>query len=415
MILPIKEVYDQHAKENWGLLDISKIKTIPSHMGSGFCVFGEPSQEIKNWAQVHGFKLEPSDKFTNILIPEDFDLLNCFQIPSQPVYLDGFSPNLNKELHFGHYTNFIVAKSLACLTGMKPVAILGDTLGTDEQHEENFEFIKSFFSDYGYNPKFYFASDMRLKDDSILVDGEGEYEGTKCFDLGEEKIVGIKSNGKTDYFYQDIAFAQLLDAPTLIVTGSEQIEHFRNVSKINPNVQHKALGLVKIKAGSKMSAAYMEQKMSSRLGNVIYMKDVIIDLLEEFGNEELAYNVIAGKILSYKVSSEKKVDQDELSDHSKSEGLYVSYTMARLKSAGCEVVDEPLQNHKLAHAWLMSVKNLEPHFLMKAVVDYCKEINNLYQTHRIQGNEENKLMFTKKLAQVEQACKLLGLYSIEKV
>lgn len=409
MILPTKEVYDEHAKEKWGLIDLSKIKTIPPHMGSGFCVFGEPDQEVKNWALVHGFKLEPSGKFTNIVIPEDFDLLKCFQMPSVPVYLDGFSPNLNKKLHLGHYTNFIVAKALAYLTGMQPVAIFGDTLGTDEEHEKNLEFVKMFFSDYDYHPIIHLASEMKLLDDSILVEGTGKYEGTKVFEVGEEKMVGVKSDGSTSYFYQDIAFAQTLDAPTLILTGTEQKEHFANVAVINPNVQHKGLGLVKLKTKDGT------EKMSSRLGNVIYMMDVIIDLLEEFGNEELAYNVMAGKILSYKVSSEKKVNKDELSDHSKSEGLYVSYTMARLKSAGCEVVDEPLQDHKLVHAYMMGVKHLEPHYLMKALVEYCKVVNNLYGSHRIQGNEKNKLMFTKKLAQIEQASKLLGLYSIDRV
>jgi arginyl-tRNA synthetase len=417
MDLPIfEDNFKEMIKESgYQFLDISKIKTTPPNMGFGFCVFGEPSQEIKTWAGIHGFKLEPSGKFTNILIPEDYDLLKCFQKPLTPVYLDGFSPNLNKELHFGHYTNFIVAKALQCLTQMKPVAILGDTLGTDEVNEENLDFLKTFFKDYSYDPELYFASKMKLKDDSILLDGEGKYEGTKVFDLGEEKQVVIKSDGSTNYFYQDIAFAQTLDNPTLILTGTEQKEHFNLISKINPNVQHKGLGLVKVKAGSKLSADIQEQKMSSRLGNVIFMKDVIIDLLEEFGNEELGYNVIAGKILSYKVSSEKKVNKEELSDHNNSEGLYISYTMARLKSAECEVMDIELQDHKLVHAWLMSIKNLEPHYLLKAVVDYCKGVNSLYQTHRIKDNDENKLMFTKKLAQIEQACKLLGLYSIDRV
>ena len=417
MILPIQEDnFKEMIKESgFQFLDISKIKTTPPHMDFGFCVYGEPSQEVINWAGVHGFKLEPSGKFTNILIPEGYDLLKCFHKPSVPVYLDGFSPNLNKELHFGHFTNFIVAKSLQCLTQMKPVAILGDTLGTEEINEENLDFLKTFFKDYGYDPELYFASKMKLKDDSILIDGEGKYEGTKVFDLGEEKMVGIKSDGSTNYFYQDICFAQELDNPTLIITGSEQKEHFEKVAQVNPNVQHKSLGLVKVKAGDKLSADNQEQKMSSRLGNVIFMKDVIIDLLEEFGNEELAYNVIAGKILSYKVSSEKKVNKEELSDHGKSEGLYVSYTMARLKSAGCEVIGSELTDHKLVHAWLMSIKNFEPHFLMKALVDLCKEVNGLYQTHHIKDNEDNKQMFTKKLAQIEQACKFLGLYSIDEV
>jgi len=64
---------------------------------------------------------------------------------------------------------------------------------------------------------------------------------------------------------------------------------------------------------------------------------------------------------------------------------------------------------------LMSIKNFEPHFLMKALVDLCKEVNGLYQTHHIKDNEDNKQMFTKKLAQIEQACKFLGLYSIDEV
>jgi len=409
MILPIKEMYDQHWKEKNQFIDISKIKTTPPNMEFGFCVYGEPSQEIINWAGVHDFKLEPSGKFTNILIPEDFNLFECLQKPSFPFYLDGFSPNLNKELHFGHFTNFIVAKAICCLTSMKPIAILGDSLGTPEQHQENLKLVKQYYQKYDYNPELFFASEMKLKDTSILKEGEGKYEGTKVFDLGEEKQVGVKSDGSTSYFYQDIAFAQELDNPTLVMTGTEQKEHFQKVSQINPNVSHKGLGLVKLKTQDGV------EKMSSRLGNTIFMKEVIENLETEFVDPKLSYNIVAGKILNYKVVSEKIVVEEELSQHDKSEGLYISYTCARLKSAGCEVVDVELQDHKLVHALIMAQKQIEPHTFLKAVLAYCKEINNLYQNHIIKDNPKNKEMFTQKLAQLEKAIQYLGLYSVDRV
>lgn len=46
---------------------------------------------------------------------------------------------------------------------------------------------------------------MLLKDKSILSDGEGEYTGTEVFNINNNKIVGIKSDNTTSYFYQDIA------------------------------------------------------------------------------------------------------------------------------------------------------------------------------------------------------------------
>ena len=84
-------------------ININEIRTLPEHMGFGFCVYGEPSEKITKWTNSWGFRIEEGKGgYTNILVPFNFDISECFDKFYQFKYVDGFSPNLNKHLHVGH-------------------------------------------------------------------------------------------------------------------------------------------------------------------------------------------------------------------------------------------------------------------------------------------------------------------------
>ncbi len=389
-------------------ININDIRTLPSEMGFGFCVYGEPSEKITNWANSWGFIIQKGkDGYTNILVPNNYDISECFEKFSQYKYVDGFSPNLNKHLHVGHMSNFVIAKTFQAMeVGEQFISILGDTLDGSVEKHEAFNMYKTYCETFGLNvSEIFYASQVKYTGDK-LEDGEAEYLGTKVFNTGEEKVVGIKSDGSTSYFYQDVALAEMLNAPTLYLTGYEQSGHFSALKKLYPNTNHIGLGLVKLKT-----------KMSSREGNVIFFSDLLEDCLKEFDNDwNLVYNVLAGFILKIEPTKDKKIDMELLSNPKNSPGLYLSYTLARLTSAGVRAMKtDKFNSTELQFKYMKALYNLQPNMLLNSLLDHCKMINNLYATHRIEGNPENMVMFSNFKEDLELGMKKLGLFLVDKV
>ena len=59
-------------------IDINKIRLAPPNMNFGFCSYGPPKPEIIEWAKSWGFKVEEGLKYTNILVPKNYDISECF-------------------------------------------------------------------------------------------------------------------------------------------------------------------------------------------------------------------------------------------------------------------------------------------------------------------------------------------------
>lgn len=390
-------------------IDINKIKTTPSDFGFNFCVFGDPSDEIKEWCNYWKLNMVQSGKYTNIIIDDNFDISEAFIKPNVYKYVDGFSPNLNKHLHVGHLSNLVIANAFQKLgVGEKFIAIFGDTLDGAVEKEDALSSYYEYCDNFGYNvDDIFYASEMKIKNESLLEDGDGDYIGSKVFDLGDEKIVGIKSSGSTSYFYQDVALAEHLDSETLYLTGFEQDNHFKSLKKIFPSTNHIGLGLVQLDG----------KKMSSSEGNIIYLKDFINGLMSQFNNDiKLVYNIIAGQILKSVPSSNKSIDSKLITNPKLSLGLYLSYTMAHIKSCGVETQSNDFYYSKeLEFSELKSKTNLTPNLLFLALVNHCKKINKLYETNYIKGNDDNIKLFSDLISDLELGMKKLGMFSIDKV
>lgn len=397
-------------------VDANIFKVIPEQlgMGFGFCVYGEVSDEVLDLANVCSFKVEKTEKYTNFFPTEKTDFSKLF-FEKKFKYMDGFSPNLNKHLHIGHFSNLVLAKAFQSMgVADEYVSILGDTLKGDVSKEDALQKFIEYCHKFDYKvDKIYFASEMKC-DDSKFVDGTGEYEGTKVIEAGDNKVVAIKKDGSTSYFYQDIALASLLNDETLYLTGYEQENHFNTLKNIFPHVNHVGLGLVKFQTNK---LAGENGKMSTRLGNVIFLEDLMSDLKAEFGeNEKLCYNIFAGYILKNHPKSDKMFNIDTIKNPKNSPGLYMSYTVARLKSAGVEFEEQSgFNKQEMIYSFAKSKSTLSPVYLFNACVDLCKEINNLYVTHHIDGNEENKKMFSVLLGDLALGMKKLGMFEVDKV
>jgi arginyl-tRNA synthetase len=390
-------------------IDINKLKLTPPNLGFNFCVFGKPTDEIKEWCNYWNLKMLDSGAYTNIIINDKLIISEAFNDSQVYEYIDGFSPNLNKHLHVGHFSNLIIANAFQKLgIGKKFIAILGDTLdGKVDKEDALNSYLKS-CSNFGYKvDNIFYASKMKLVNESILKEGEGDYIGSKVFELIDEKIVGIKSTGSTSYFYQDVALASQLDSSTLYLTGLEQDNHFKSLKKIFPNTNHIGLGLVLLDG----------KKMSSSEGNIIYMKDFINDLMILFNNDiKLVYNIIAGQILKSSPNTNKSIDSKLITNPKMSLGLYLSYTMAHIKSCGVSTQNNnKFYSKELEFYELKSKCNLSPNLLFNSLVNHCKFINKLYETHYIKNNIENIKMFSDLISDLELGMKKLGMFSVDKV
>lgn len=395
-------------------IDIDKIKQIPKEISDkfGVCFFGPMKQETKDWIAFHNMKVQNMGNYSNVFtdkkISDIFNVnLNKFK------YLDGFSPNLNKYLHIGHFSNLVLAKAFR-LMGISDlsVAILGDTLEGAVDKSDALKTFNHYCEMFSYPVNYMFmASEMKVPVE-YLKDGEGNYEGTKVFDVEGEKIVGIKSDGSTSYFYQDVALANIL-GNCLYLTGSEQANHFKNLKKLFPQIEHIGLGLVKtLTDDGKLG------KMSSRLGNVIWMQEILDLMMENFKDEKVCYNVFAGYILKSIPTSDKNIDMQQLMNPLNSQGLYLSYTLAKLKSAGCvcsKNFDEGFKSQDLQFKHAKAVNNLSPNILFEGLVEHAKKISNLYITHKIKDNSDNLKMFEELGSDLSLGMNYLGLFEVEKV
>ena len=389
-------------------ININKIKLTPVKMGFNFCVFGEPEKEIVDWTKDWGFRLEKSGQFTNILVPLQFDISECFEKRKPFIYVDGFSPNLNKKLHIGHFSNLVIAKAFQKMNlGKEFISILGDTLSGDVSKNDAYNVFKRYCAQFDYQVDTILMASEESYTGNLLQDGTGKYEGTKIFDVGEDKVVGIKSDGSTSYFYQDVALATKLNAPTLYLTGSEQENHFKMLKELFPDIEHVGLGLVTVSG----------KKMASRHGNVIYISDVISYLMREFNDDiELCYNVFAGQILKSAPTVNKKINMDLISNHKTSPGLYLSYTMARMNSANVEAerIDK-FNSNQLEFAYIKSRWNLMPNILFEALIEHCKNINRLYEKYTIKDNHENQVMFSNLYEDLILGARRLGFFIVKRV
>ena len=389
-------------------LNINKIKTTPKGMPFGFCQYGKPTDEVKEWAAYWCITEQKSGPYTNFILPVGLDIDEIFEEAKVYEWVDGFSPNLNKHLHLGHLSNLIIAKAMQSMgVGKNFIAILGDTLSGQVDKQDALAKYSQYCNDFGYKvDQLIFASEQKLLND-ILIDGSGEYEGTKVFDINGEKVVGIKSDGSTSYFNQDVSLAQKLNASTLYLTGFEQAGHFSLLKGLFPDIEHVGLGLVTVDG----------KKLSSSEGNVIYAEDIFNQLMLKFDNDKkVVWNVLVGQILKSVPNSIKNIDMKQIENVKQSAGLYVSYTMARMWSAGIEYVEMDSFEDISLHFKSMKAKcNLQPNILFEELVEHCKKINNLYITHKIKDNEDNKKMFQLLTNDLTLAAKKLGMYKIDKI
>ena len=342
-------------------INISKIRVTPNNIEE-HCAVYQITDEILQWIDYHGLKTIKHEKgYLNIFIDDlEYRWQDLFSVDNSFVYFDGFSPNLNKELHLGHLSNLVYASAISNLCPhLNPVSILNDT-DDHKLKEQYFEEYKQTCQKFNYNREINFmSSDMNftstykigeyvfLEDDDfkdrylkeinykIFVSREHGFENCVVVETPKTKElkVIVKSDGSTNYLNQDLAFAKKLHLPILYLTGAEQISHFEIVREFYPKNKHLAIGLITTDA----------EKMSSRKGNVVFMKDIL---------EKYSVNTLKDTFLNYHYKTQK--------DNIKIEQGLSKYFVNSAKK---------FENKKLYLVYLNAQNSYNPSLLYKGLVN----------------------------------------------
>ncbi len=323
------------------------IKPIPLNIGVGITSF----QELPKYEEA-GFRAEQVGRYWNYHFTTRFWEWGSEQAFFGHKYvIDGFSPNLNKELHIGHLRNLAVARSLKGIhPNAKMVAMLGAAVGIEpwalEQLDEWYQFT-------GYLPDMYY--DTSLPDNVDTVDGEGDQAGCKVWMGPKGPVIVTRSDGRHTYAHHDLSFMKLV-GPTHYVTGAEQKEHFES---LGVGEKHLPMGLVLGADG---------KKISSRDGGAMTAREALTQVADHLEDtpqpEELAWNVVAWNFL--KTSRGKNVifNPEEWTKND-SPGMYISYTYARVGKALESILGDSTQITD-ADVRLLGVASYKEYYLARS-------------------------------------------------
>jgi arginyl-tRNA synthetase len=234
--------------------------------------------------------------------------------------LEGFAPNLNKNLHIGHLKNLAVANALSrILQPCQPVAMLGASLGIQPGAWEE---LQALFHFVGYHPQV--RLDASLPAGLVpTVPGTGDYAGCQVWQGPLGPVVVVKGDGTPTYAYHDLAYAQLVK-PDYYVTGCEQKEHFTTLGLSD---KHLPMGLVLGPDGKKIKSSSGDPLLASDA------LDLVIEQLDPTPEpKKLAWNILAYTFLQAAMASNNKFDPVSMTKPT-APGMYLSYTLAKVHSA----------------------------------------------------------------------------------
>lgn len=328
--------------------------------------------------------------------------------------IDGFSPNLNKELHIGHLKNLCIAAALVNIAGMKPVAMLGAANGIKEGALEKYG---EWCGKAGYKPAVFL--DTELPPPTVeLQDGSGEYAGCKLYN----GVVVYKSTGAASYAAHDLSFAGLVK-PDFYLTGAEQHPHFVSLGL---GEKHIPMGLVLGKDAKKMKSTL---KQEGETANVMTAAELVSQLeqIVKGDNPDLVWNVLAWQFNS---ASTKKSTMLDVEGWCKitSPGIYVTYTAARISKA-LKLAQAPDEGQMDAedialcgfasysqYYWQKAIEENEPSHVAQFAMKLAMKLSELYGKKSIKDGSAG-FVFALQYAvdALKQCMTLIGMKVLDEV
>lgn len=349
--------------------------------------------------------------------------------------IDGFSPNMNKELHVGHLRNLAIARSLADIFGQdKFVALLGCSQGVKKAALEGWKWWTNFVN---YHPKVYY--DVVLPQDVIETRNPTSYEleeninnvaegfngGPKLWDGPKGSMIVIRSNGSPLYAFYDLLFAKEV-GPTHYITGHEQKEHFASLGLAD---KHLPMGLVLGTDGKKMKSRTGDALSATEALSMItqHLRD-----LQEPKSLQVAWNIAAWNFLHAARETNLKFEVEKWV-RPESPGMYITYTYARVSSAlkpdrtigSIYDYHDPITeddakllglSDQYNHYYNKSVQKMDPAPIANFAHDLAKALNVAYEKEKICGGREAFCLAIHHATGKLKACMdALGMFILEEI
>jgi arginyl-tRNA synthetase len=397
----------------------AKIQPLPPHLGVGFT----SDQPVSNV----GHSYEQTGRYHNYKVnPKSFRWPSSSQDVGDKV-IDGFSPNVNKDLHVGHLRNLAVARALKGLhPNSKFVSMLGYSMGEKPGAAQN---LQKWFDFVGYQPQIHKDIDLKGPEEE-MVPGEGEFEGSMVWHGPKGPVLMKRSAnhperpGEHTYGYHDLALARNV-GPTHVVTGAEQKGHFE---ELGMGDKHLPMGLV--------LDAKTGQKMKSRDGTAMSAQEALIQIIDKLGAtkypKELAWNILAWNFLRLGREKNVKFDPDDWSKPD-SPGLYITYTVARveraLKKAGydghidinkTELSDKDAELAGFAeyfnHYLDIARNTMDPAPVANYALELAKKISKVYKEEKFIGGRDGLIAAVQHANNaLKKAMQVIGMFILDEV
>lgn len=299
-----------------------------------------------------------------------------------------------------------------------------------------------------YNDKLNAVVQM-LKDKQLLELSEGA-QVVRLDEEGMPPCLITKKDGASLYATRDIASAidrmeNLGTDLNVYVVGVDQTLHFRQVFAVLKRAgyewvdrcHHVSFGMYR----------FGDQRMSTRKGNVIFLKDVLDKAVEYVRQqiEEKNPNVEDKDVIAEQVGvgaivfndlmndRQKNVDfnWDKVLDFNGDSGPYVQYTAVRCKSLMAKtdlkpdskasvILESPEETEIYRHLLLYSetlkkaFEHFKPHILAGYLLDLCKLFNQYYAKQRILDGSDDQIRARLMLVNclyitLESGLKILGV------
>ncbi|MEM3127087.1 MAG: arginine--tRNA ligase, partial [Candidatus Woesearchaeota archaeon] len=289
-----------------------------------------------------------------------------------------------------------------------------------------------------------------LKQKQLLVEDKGAMV-VKLDEFNMPPSIMLKSDGASTYDLRDLTAAiyrikTYKPEKILYVVGQEQKLHFSQIFKVlellgyGVKCEHVPFGLIR----------FLEGKMSTRKGNIIFLEEVLNtaiglalkkiqeknpDLKEK---QSTAEKVGIGAIKFFDLSNDRVkdvlFDWERMLDFEGDTGPYIHYTYARAcnilaktelrkvehyddftKTLQFEIVKKLSLFEKVLDDTISSNK---PHILTTYMIDLAQLFNEFYQKERVLGSAEEKerLLIVEATRQVlGNGMKLLGMKPVEEM
>jgi hypothetical protein len=355
-----------------------KIKSIKDRVENGNLLIYVPfdidlKKNINNylffdWIKSWGFRYKYNNKLneTHFIIPKNFDLKEVFYKREQFEYCLGFNKTRGKSMSESDFLEFVYMKFLKSMGITKKTTSFARGIQGHKKTKLT-EMMYYHFVCNKYDNK---IDDILYLDEIDLNEKSYQYLKNSLLKTADNKALILYKNRE--------------ELPDL-----DNLKSYLRLKKIN-NLQ------VKSSKGDKI-------------------KDFMIGFEDKFSNHKMAYNALFGIMFSNE-SGSIKIDFSNKEDFEKSNGVYLTNTLTKLKELGILFErTEDFHSNLLQFYYIKSFQTTNPYFLLNALVEHCKKINEIYDNkdYDLLKDDNVKIFLTSMMEDLILGMKSLGLFLVE--